>query len=83
MLAAYDSLIQAIEAYVLYGRAEIRDPRAGLQFAQAAAEQSRGVSDALRGFSLLYPGGMSRLCTMSRTGYWRWWREHEARDQGN
>jgi tetratricopeptide (TPR) repeat protein len=40
----------------LYGRAEIRDPRTGLNFAQAAAEQSRGVSDALYGLSLLHVG---------------------------
>lgn len=40
----------------LYGRAAIRDPRVGLNFAQAAAERSHGVSDALRGLSLLHVG---------------------------
>ncbi|MGH3909158.1 MAG: transcriptional regulator [Pseudonocardiaceae bacterium] len=41
---------------VLYGRAEIRNPRTGLDFVQAAAEYSRGVSDALHGLSLLHVG---------------------------
>jgi DNA-binding XRE family transcriptional regulator len=40
----------------LYGRASIRDPRVGLSCAQAAAEHSRGKSDALRGLSLLHVG---------------------------
>lgn len=41
---------------VLYGRSERRDPLRGLSFAQAAAEHSCGVSDALRGLSLLHVG---------------------------
>jgi tetratricopeptide (TPR) repeat protein len=40
----------------LYGHAAIRDPRVGLNCAQAAAEHSRGESDALRGLSLLHVG---------------------------
>jgi hypothetical protein len=38
----------------LYGRTAIRDPRAGLNFAQAAVEHSYGKSNALRGLSLLH-----------------------------
>ncbi len=41
---------------VLYGRAERRDPLRGLSFTQAAAEHSCGVSDAVRGLSLLHVG---------------------------
>jgi transcriptional regulator with XRE-family HTH domain len=41
---------------VLYGRSERRDPLRGLNFAQAAVEHSCGVSDALRGLSLLHVG---------------------------
>ncbi|MGH3831477.1 MAG: hypothetical protein ACRDRS_13700 [Pseudonocardiaceae bacterium] len=40
----------------LYGRTAIKDPRAGLNFAQAAAEHSCGKSHALRGLSLLHVG---------------------------
>jgi Helix-turn-helix domain len=40
----------------LYGRATMRNSRVGLNFAQAAAEHSRGESDALRGLSLLHVG---------------------------
>ncbi|MGH3913660.1 MAG: helix-turn-helix domain-containing protein [Pseudonocardiaceae bacterium] len=53
---------------VLYGRAEAHNPRRGLDFTQAAAEYSRGVSDALYGLSLLHVGeayamlGEHRLC---------------------
>lgn len=38
----------------LYGQADVRDPRAGLASAQAAAEQSRSISNALAGLSLLH-----------------------------
>ncbi len=39
-----------------YGHAERRDPLRGLSFAQAAVEHSCGVSDAVRGLSLLHVG---------------------------
>jgi len=38
----------------LYGQADVRDPKAGLAAVQLAAEQSRRVSDALTGLSLLH-----------------------------
>jgi len=45
------------KAYVaLYGLTETRDPRTGLVNAQAAAHQSRPVSDALHGLAQLHVG---------------------------
>lgn len=40
----------------MYGQADVRDPKAGLASAQIAAEQSRSVSNALGGLSLLHVG---------------------------
>ncbi len=40
----------------VYGQADVRDPKAGLASAQIAAEQSRSVSNALGGLSLLHVG---------------------------
>ncbi|MGH3875070.1 MAG: helix-turn-helix transcriptional regulator [Pseudonocardiaceae bacterium] len=40
----------------MYGQADVRDPKAGLISAQLAAEQSRSVSNALGGLSLLHVG---------------------------
>ncbi len=40
----------------MYGQADVHDPKAGLASAQIAAEQSRSVSNALSGLSLLHVG---------------------------
>jgi hypothetical protein len=40
----------------MYRQPDVRDPKAGLVLAQIVAEQSRGVSNALGGLSLLHVG---------------------------
>ena len=40
----------------LYGQVDVRDPKTGLALAPIAAEQSRSVSNALAGLSLLHVG---------------------------
>jgi hypothetical protein len=72
------------ELPTVYGRAAIRDARVGLNFAQAAAEHSRGESDALRGLSLLHVGeayamlGEHRQCERAAGRELYPWRNEQA-----
>lgn len=54
LAAAHAELRKGFAA--MYGQADVRDPTVGLASAQIAAEQSRSVSNALSGLSLLHVG---------------------------
>lgn len=72
----------------MYGQADVCDPKAGLASAQIAAEQSRSVSNALGGLSLLHVGeayamlGEHRRCeqALSQAGANPWRSEPAVQD---